>query len=133
MEIKAELSSPFTENERVDFIIQQNHKNGYIIEKRENGLVALDYTEEEKEQQERERVNNLTCTKRVFALALQDFGITYSQLKNLIAGNENAQLEWDLCVVLHRNNPLLNTMAAELNINSKTLDYIFKRANSEVC
>ena len=89
-------------------------------------------TEAEQELKERERVNKLTCTKRVFALMLQELGITYSQLKELIASNEQAQLEWDLCVELERGNPLLDVMASQLGITSEQLDGLFKYANGEI-
>ena len=62
---------------------------------------------------------------------MQQFGITYTQLKALIATNEQAQLEWDLCVELERSNPLLDVMAAELNITPAQLDYIFRVGNGE--
>lgn len=87
---------------------------------------------QEQAQKERERVNKLTCTKRVFALMLQELGITYSQLKELIASNEQAQLEWDLCVELERGNPLLDVMAFQLGITSAQLDGLFKYANGEI-
>lgn len=94
--------------------------------------IILDPDYEEKQaQKERERIGNLQVTKRVFALALQQLGITYSQLKDLIATSEQAQLEWDLCVELQRKNPLLDVMAAQLGVSSETLDMIFKRANNE--
>lgn len=83
------------------------------------------------EQKEIDRIKSLKLTKRVFALALQQFGITYTQLKALIATNEQAQLEWDLCVELERSNPLLDVMAAELNITPAQLDYIFRVGNGE--
>lgn len=88
--------------------------------------------EQEQELKERERVNKLTCTKRVFALMLQELGITYSQLKELIASNEQAQLEWDLCIELVRENPLLDIMAGQLGITSQQLDGLFKYANGEI-
>ena len=87
--------------------------------------------EEEQAQKERERVGRLQITKRVFALALAQLGISYTQLKELIATSEQAQLEWDLCVELTRNNPLLDVMAAQLGVSSETLDNIFKSANGE--
>ena len=71
-------------------------------------------------------------TKRVFAIALQQLGITYSQIKELVATNEQAQMEWDLCVELERKNPLLDIMAAQLGVSSETLDYIFRKANGEI-
>ena len=41
MELKAELKYPYTEEERADFIVEQNHKNGYEIRE-----VETTYTEE---------------------------------------------------------------------------------------
>ncbi len=87
--------------------------------------------EEIKAQKEKERIGNLTMTKRVFALGLQQLGITYSQLKELIATSEQAQLEWDLCVELQRKNPLLDVMAAQMGILPTQLDNMFKQANGE--
>lgn len=87
--------------------------------------------EEIQKQKEKERIGNLTMTKRIFALGLQEYGISYSQLKQIIAQNEQAQLEWDLCVELERKNPLLDIMAAQVGITSEQLDNMFKRANGE--
>lgn len=81
---------------------------------------------------EKERIAKLTCTKRVFALMLQELGITYTMLKELIATNEQAQLEWDLCVELQRKNPLLDVMALQLGITSEQLDGLFRYANGEI-
>ena len=89
-------------------------------------------SDEQKEQEEKERILNLKCTKRVLALCLQQFGISYTQLKELIATNEQAQLEWDLCVELERSNPLLDIMGKQLNITPEQIDNIFKFANGEI-
>ena len=88
--------------------------------------------EEKQAQEEQARVNKLTCTKRVFALMLGELGISYTQLKELIASNEQAQLEWDLCVELERGNALLDIMARQLNIMPQQLDDLFKCANGEL-
>lgn len=82
-------------------------------------------------QKKRERLNNLTMTKRVLWLQLKEFGIAYQQLKDLIATNEEAQAEWDLCVDLKRDNPLLDIMGAKLNITPEQIDNMFKIANGE--
>lgn len=132
MEIKAELIKPYTEEQRLDFIVEQNHHKGYEIRESKLALEAWGYTEEEIEQQERERISHLKCTKRVLALILQELGITYTALKELIASNEQAQLEWDLCVELERCNPLLDIMGAKLGISHEQLDQMFKYANGEV-
>lgn len=62
---------------------------------------------------------------------LQELGITYTQLKALIASSEQAQLEWELCERLYRFNPLLDVMASQLGITPLQLDMIFKTANGE--
>lgn len=183
------LEYPYTEQERIDFIVQYNHNQGLRIETVDNiieeertreiteerevldeeGNVigtetvvvdtevyyeAVNYPthyaleaneimeggepvinpnyEAEQEQKERERIAKLTCTKRVFALMLQELGITYTMLKQLIATNEQAQLEWDLCVELERQNPLLDVMAMQLGITSEQLDGLFRYANGEI-
>lgn len=85
-----------------------------------------------KETEEKERISHLKCTKRILALMLQQMGISYNQLKTLIATNEQAQLEWELCVELERSNPLLDIMGAQLGITPEQLDTMFKYANGEI-
>ena len=125
---------PFVEVERPETI------RFYHIEYLESSddiseVIVYDETQEEAEERvrkaEEERVKMLSCTKRDFALMLQELGVTYSQLKTLIASNEQAQLEWDLCERLYRFNPLLDEMAERLGITPLQLDMIFKTANGE--
>jgi len=132
MEIKAQLDKPYTDIQRMDFIVEQNHRLGYEIRETDLALQAWGYTEEEKEEQEAERISHLKATKRVIALMLQELGITYAELKALIASNEQAQLEWDLCIELERCNPLLDIMGAQLGLSSAQIDQMFKYANGEV-
>ena len=54
MEIKAELKKPYTENEKLDFVVEYNHNQSYEIKETETALEAWGYTEEEKAQKERE-------------------------------------------------------------------------------
>jgi hypothetical protein len=131
MELKERLIKPYTEDERIEFVIEQNHNLGFEIRETDDELQAWGYTDEEIEQMKREKINKLTMTKRVFALALQNMGISYTQLKELIATNEQAQLEWDLCVELERGNPLLDAMAGSLGVTSEQLDTMFKMANGK--
>lgn len=142
------IEKPLSIQERADFIVEYNHNKGLKIEETDLAMYALeawellegdeviDNTEAwqaEQELKERERINNLTCTKRVFALMLQEVGVDYiTVLKPLIESNPQAQLEWDLCVELQRGNPLLDIMASQLSITSEHLDLIFKYANGEL-
>lgn len=132
MEIKAILQKPYTEAQKMNFVVAYNHQLGYTINETETELQALGYTKDELELEENIRISKLTCTKRVFALMLQELGITYTMLKQLIATNEQAQLEWDLCVELQRSNPLLDVMAMQLGITAEQLDGLFRYANGEI-
>lgn len=66
MEIKAELKKPYTETEKLDFVVEYNHNQSLVIEETETALQALGYTEEEIEQQEAERIAQLNMTRGDF-------------------------------------------------------------------
>ena len=48
MEIKATLNKPYTEEQRVDFIVTNNHQQGYQIKETASALEAWGKTEDEK-------------------------------------------------------------------------------------
>lgn len=65
MEIKTTLNKPYTEQQRLDFIVTQNHINGYAIKETEIALEAWGLTEEEqkaktKEARRKELIAELT-------------------------------------------------------------------------
>lgn len=85
MEIKAELNKPYTEEQRLNFIVEQNHNNGYEIRETENSLQAWGYTEKEKQEQERQRLDALTLTPADVERALYKAkGMDFEDLKSLI-------------------------------------------------
>lgn len=55
MEIKVKLDKPYTEQQRLNFIVEQNHQNGYEIRETEEELQAWGYTAEEIAQQQQEQ------------------------------------------------------------------------------
>lgn len=54
MEIKATLQKPYAGKDRLDFIVEQNHRNGYEIRETENALEAWGLTAEEQAVREKE-------------------------------------------------------------------------------
>lgn len=54
MEIKTSLNKPYTEKEKIDFIVQQNHNLGYNIVETNTALEAWGKTEEEIQAEENE-------------------------------------------------------------------------------
>lgn len=58
MEVKSMLLKPYTDKERMDFIVKENHNNGYEIRETEQALEAWGYTQEEITEQEKQTRNN---------------------------------------------------------------------------
>lgn len=54
MEIKATLNKPYTDKQRLDFIVSENHTKGYEIKETENALEAWGLTEEEMQAKQKE-------------------------------------------------------------------------------
>ena len=126
MKIKAELIKPYTEEERLDFIIDQNYNNGFEIIETEFSLQAWGYTKEELEQQEKERLMKSNMTKLDFVNALEPFGVNYYEhIVPLLNSNLEAKKQWDLCERVYRFNPLLDELAKGFGITPNQLDKIF--------
>lgn len=50
MEIKAKLNKPYTNKQRADFIVENNHRLGYEIKETDTELQAWGMTQEEQEE-----------------------------------------------------------------------------------
>ena len=134
MEIKAELLKPYTENERIDFIVQQNHKNGFEIRETETALEAWGYTEEEKQaQKERERLDKLSMTRGdVFEALILAKGLGKAQIRAMI---EQAELDtvtkalylnrFDEALEFYRGYPIFDMLGEALDITPSMLDRFF--------
>lgn len=132
MEIKATLNKPFTVNQKMDFIVQQNHQSGYEIKETETALEAWGYTEEEKEKQERERINQLNLTKADFWIALLDRNITKAMVKAKIELIPDETLKAKTLIRLDeadhfwRGDPSMDVIGAMFDITPDDLDYLFE-------
>ena len=87
MEIKAQLLKPYTENERINFIVEQNHKNGFEIKETETALEAWGYTEEEIQKLKEEALNRLKMTPLDLITAIKSTGLTDEQVANFLNNN----------------------------------------------
>lgn len=134
MEIKAELKKPYTENEKINFIAENNHKLGYTIEEYEEKLVALGYTVEELQQKERERLDRLSMTRGdVFEAMILAKGIGKAQLRAMI---EQAPLDditkalylnrFDEALEFYRGYPIFDMLGQALGITGEMLDKFFE-------
>ena len=126
MEIKATLQKPYTENEKIDFIVEQNHNQGYEIKETETTLEAWGYTEEEKQEQRKEQIAKLSMTKREMFLGLyQAKGITPDMLKAQIT-DPQALIEFEYANDYYRGNPLIDVIGTQLGFTSEQLDKFFE-------
>ena len=136
MEIKAKLEKPYTDEQRVNFIVKYNHNKGYVIEETDTQLQALGYTEEEQAQKELERIALLSLTRGdVFRGLLQAKGVTRAQLRAMIETNEAltevqremALIDFDEALNFYRGNALIDTVGLALGITSGQLDKFFEK------
>ena len=127
MEIKAELIKPYTEEQRIKFIIEQNHRLGYSIEEQLTKLVALGLTQEELNQQERNRKDMLALTRCDVLKALyQAKGITPNDIKALLKDNVEALIELEYAQNFYRGHPMIKAIGEQLGFTSDDLDYLFE-------
>ena len=137
MEIKAQLEKPYTEEQRIQFIVDFNHKLGYTIEETETHLNAMGYTEEEKQEQERERIDKLSMTRGdVFEALILARGLTKPQIRAMI---EQAELDditkalylnrFDEALDFYRGFPVFDMLGKKLGVTPKQLDMFFTDKN----
>ena len=127
MEIKAILQKPYTEQERLDFIVKQNHEKGYKIKETETALEAWGYTDEEKTQQQRARLDMLNLTKADVLLALyEDKGITPEDIKTMLKDNVPALIKFDYASSYYRGDEVVNALGLALGYSTEEMDYLFE-------
>ena len=130
MEIKSELKQPYTENERINFIVEQNHKNGYEIRETETALEAWGYTEEEKEQAEQERIALLNMTgadveRAIYKVKGIDFDDILAMVKdNPVIDDKALKIEFK-ANNFFRGNPYISQVGSLLGFTGKMLDKFF--------
>ena len=91
-------------------------------------------TDEEKEQEEKERIALLSLTRGdVFRALFQAKGVTRAQIRAMIENNELiseaqrelALIDFDEALNFYRGNTLIDTLGLALGISSKQLDEFF--------
>ena len=136
-EIIATLEKPYTENQRMDFIVEYNHNQGCEIEELEDKtLQAFEMvkTPEELAQEERERLDMLSMTRGdVFEALILAKGLTKPQIRVMI---EQAELDtvtkalylnrFDEALTFYRGYPIFDMLGQVLGITDEMLDKFFE-------
>lgn len=133
-EIKAHLVKPYTEKERIDFIVENNHNKGYTIEELENGsLQAFEMikTDEEKAQEERERLDMLFMTgsdveRAIYKVKGIDFDDILAMVKDTPAIDAKALKIEFKANNFYRGNPYISQVGALLGFTSEQMDRFFE-------
>ena len=117
----ARLEYPFSEEERISFIVEHNHRNGRLIREASNkrDLIALDYSEEDKikinKELDEQDIKMLNVTRLDFVKILEELGVTWTNIKALMAQYPEMEKELTLCSNVYRGNELLNAMIPIVN------------------
>lgn len=97
MEIRAKLLKPYTEEQRIRFVVENEHKKGLILQNTDEALLAWGYTEEELLEQEKERIGKLTMTPLDFINFLQQCGLTLEQIDAYLQSNLSVKMQLTYC------------------------------------
>ena len=135
MEIKAKLKQPYTEKERMTFVVEQNHKLGYEIKETETSIEAWGLTKEEIQAQEREGLDKLSMTRGdMFEAIILAFGKTKTDIRLMIENVEGlTDIEralylnrFDEALDFYRGYPAIDLIGRMLGVSSEQLDKFFK-------
>ena len=138
MEIKTELIKPYTEQQRMNFIIEQNHNFGFEIKETPMALQAWGYTQEELNEQRQERIAQLTLTRGdVFAGLIQSRLIDEEAIRIMVEQMPEETMGQKVTKMLsknaltnalnfHRNHPMVDSIGQQLGISSENLDMFFE-------
>lgn len=142
MELKAELRKPYTEKQRIDFIVENNHRQGYEIQETKTALESWGLSDEEKQEQqaqaEAERIAMLHLTRGdVFRALLLAKGVTRTQLRAKIEAmpedtqeealaKEMALIDFDEALDFYRGVVLIDTIGAQLGITPDMMTKFFE-------
>lgn len=119
----------YTKEVSVDYDDFTQNTGKYIFS--DGTIIKNPNWEKEQEEKEKERIARLNMTKLDFSNYLKELGVTYAQLKELLATDEEAQRQWELCERVYRFNPLLDSFAKKFGITPQQLDAIFIDASTK--
>ena len=95
--------------DEIDNIVNQTDKIAFVVD---GSVVLKDKAELEAEEariKEAKRIAMLHMTKQdFFNYVCKPYGVTYSQLETIVAGNDDLRAAWNLCNHVYRGNEQLN-------------------------
>ena len=155
MELIAKLEKPFVEKDRLNFIVEYNHNNGFMINETENSLEAWDYSDDEKTKINKEQIANLYLTRAdvergIYKAKGMDFEDIVEMVENIqkdysalpqndgeLTCNGGSQIDIKALKIelkannFYRGNPYVLAIGSLLGFSEEQLDKFFKDGNYE--
>ena len=131
MELKTKLGKPYTEKQRIDFIVEMNHNNAYEIRQTDTALEAWGVSDEDIALQEAERIAMLHLTSADVERAIYnakglDFNDVISLLEKQKATIDIKALQIELKANnFYRGNPYIDAVGTILGFTKEQLDKFF--------
>lgn len=139
MKIIYSLTKPYTEEEKLNFIVEYNHNQGLEIKETDIALEAWGYTQEELEQFEKERIAKLYLTgadveRGIFKARGADFEDIINMIGQMqinsdprTEGIELKALKIELKANhFYRGNPYVSAIGQLLGFTEEQLDKFFE-------
>ena len=105
--------------------LEENNGDGWVVI---DDMFEIDPNFENKQENaEKERIQGLFMTKLDFVQAIAPLGITYAHVKAMLEQDPQAQMAWDLCNNIYRNNPLVEQFLASeaIGLTEAQIDTLF--------
>lgn len=131
MELKTKLGKPYTEKQRIDFIVEMNHNNAYEIRQTDTALEAWGVSDEDIALQEAERIAMLHLTsadveRAIYKAKGLDFNDVISLLEKQKATIDIKALQIELKANnFYRGNPYIDAVGTILGFTKEQLDKFF--------
>lgn len=133
MEIKSILIKPYTTEQKIKFIVENNHKKGLKILETETELQALEKSEEEVIKEKQKRIQSLSLTaadveRGIYKAIGKDFDDVVALVTELKPeGLDIKALKIELKANnFYRGNPYIDTVGVLLGFSKKQLDAFFE-------
>lgn len=133
MKLITKIDKPYTEEEKINFIVEQNHNLGYEIKETDEALEAWGYTQEEKEQAEKERIGNLYLTAADVERGIYKAkGMDFEDIIRVLSNSPQEGLDLKALKIelkanhFYRGNPYVSAIGQLLGFTSEQLDKFFE-------
>ena len=108
----------------------EDFQKGKLIFDENDNLIENPKYAKEKELEEKKRVAKLKMTPRDFLLAITQMGVDFAKIKELMAANQQVEIELNYCNYVYRGNALLDQLCGQFGITTTQLDELFKSKGS---